>query len=522
MPVSCPSRSGRRRLAFRQLLEHVSVWSILAFFALGLAVTWPLVPIIIRRSQAAAVARGNSFHQTHTVPVPRFGGLALAIAFALVVLAAHLVLDIPGDRLNANLGLVLTALAMFALGFADDIRPLGARKKLLGQILIAIVAALWVSRIQVFMHPLTGQTLELGAWGLVITVFWLVAFTNLINLIDGIDGLAVGISLMLMALLAYVGSGLGPNLPVCCAAGMVGALLALLRFNFPPAKIYLGDGGAYFLGFLIGILSMRQSQKGTVVAALVAPLFALALPILDVTLAILRRGFKGVPIFRADRKHLHHRLMDEGFSRRGTVLILYGFSVICLLMAFGVFWSKGRWVPIAFGFLCLLLLLAASRLNFARQWFAVWRVVGDSIEVRKEAQYALALGQWFELEAERSATAEALWLEYEFLVRKVGFAAVHLETDGWRQTWASGAAGPPPEVVKRRVALHHNTQQALEFAVDPARMSVRMFDQLTDLAAEAWMRGVNRWESVHARALEFQPAPAADNAETGALAAPAK
>jgi UDP-GlcNAc:undecaprenyl-phosphate GlcNAc-1-phosphate transferase len=140
--------------------------------------------------------------------------------------------------------------------------------------------------------------------------WWLVAFTNLINLIDGIDGLAGGIALMLMALLAYVGFGPGPVFSVLLATGMAGALMAFLLYNFPPARIYMGDGGAYFLGFLIGTLTIVNSSKGTALAALVAPLFALALPIVDVGLAIARRAIKGLPIYRPDRKHLHHRLVE--------------------------------------------------------------------------------------------------------------------------------------------------------------------------------------------------------------------
>src|SRR5260370_189277 len=136
--------------------------------------------------------------------------------------------------------------------------------------------------IQAFKSPFTGKIIDLSALGVLITVLWLVAMTNLINLIDGVDGLASGICLMLMTLLAYVGHQNG-NLELV-ASGMVGALLAFLWFNFPPARIYLGDGGAYFLGFQIGILALVSSQKGTIAAALVAPLFVLALPIVDTAL----------------------------------------------------------------------------------------------------------------------------------------------------------------------------------------------------------------------------------------------
>jgi UDP-GlcNAc:undecaprenyl-phosphate GlcNAc-1-phosphate transferase len=472
----------------------VNPWLLLVFFGIGLATAWPLIPVIIRRSQGTVEARGHSFHQTHTTAVPRFGGLALAISFVIIVICACAFLSIPKDRTRDNLGMVAAALAMFALGFVDDIRPLGARKKLLGQILISAAAASFVSSIEKFQNPATGVIYELNwIWGKALTVAWLVAFTNLVNLIDGIDGLAGGLALMLMALLAYVGSTSGLILPVACAAGMAGALVAFLRFNFPPARIYLGDGGAYFLGFLIGIIAMRQSQKGAVAAALVAPLFALALPIIDVTMAILRRGLKGLPLFRPDKKHLHHKLMGEGFSRRSTVLLLYGFSVVCLLMAFGVFWSRGRWLPIFLGLICLLVLLAASRLSFARDWFALGRLLGTTLEVRKAAQYALALCQWFELEAERSPSLDALWHDFEFMARKLGFSRVCLHLNGSQKVvWQAETQPPAGRIRTCRVPLNHAIHKEIEFAADTELLPDRVFDQLAELAGEAWLKGVVR------------------------------
>src|SRR5204862_6919984 len=150
--------------------------------------------------------------------------------------------------------------------------------------------------------------------------------TNLISLVDGVDGLAGGICLMLMALLSYVGHVNGSF--VLLTAGMAGALLGFLRFNFPPARIYMGDGGAYFLGFQIGVFSIASSQKGAIFGALAAPLFVLALPILDVALAILRRGFRGLPIFRPDRSHIHHRLIGMGLSRRKVVVSIYALTLV--------------------------------------------------------------------------------------------------------------------------------------------------------------------------------------------------
>src|SRR5262249_24051207 len=172
-----------------------------------------------------------------------------------------------------------TSLAMFGLGLRDDLKPLGAKRKLLGQVLIAVVVCCFGIGITNFKIPFSGEIVSLGSWGVLLTILWLVGMTNLINLIDGVDGLAGGISLMLMALLAYVGHQNGVF--DLLARGMAGALLPSLGSNFPPARIYLGDSGAYFLGFQIGLLALVSSHKGTVVAALVTPLFVLALPIVD-------------------------------------------------------------------------------------------------------------------------------------------------------------------------------------------------------------------------------------------------
>ena len=169
---------------------------------------------------------------------------------------------------------------------------------------------------------------------------------------------------MLMVLLAYVGHQSGTI--ELLVAGMVGALLGFLRFNFPPARIYLGDGGAYFLGFQIGLFAILSSHKGTVFAALTAPLFVLALPILDTALAILRRGLRGLPIFRPDRKHLHHQMLGMGLSRRKVVLYFYAITLIFLVMGFAAFWSRGQLIPVLMGLATLILLACAGGLHFSR------------------------------------------------------------------------------------------------------------------------------------------------------------
>ena len=472
----------------------------LGFGILGLLTVLVVVPLIQKR---AAHTSATSFHHTHKTPVSRFGGIALATAFAVLAAVALFFFPVNDERLVTRLVIVGGSLAMFGLGLCDDFRPLGARKKLLGQILIAAAVCASGVQIEKFKNPFSHEILELGAWGWPVTIGWLVALTNMINLIDGIDGLAAGIALMTMALLLFVGHGGSLLFPVLIASGMVGALLGFLRFNFPPARIYMGDGGAYFLGFLIAIMTLVHSQKGTIIAALIAPLFALALPIVDVALAILRRGMKGLPIFRPDRKHLHHRLQQVGFSRTRTVLILYGISSVFLLMAFGVFWSQGRWVPILFGFLCLTLILSARSFNFSRDWFAIGRVIENSLEVRKETHYALALAAWLELEAERAPSLESLWADFDFTLKKMGFASAVLTQGEARRIWQrEKTLGEQWECTHR---LEFDGGMMLKLTAEQSAMSRRVFEQVAELAAESWLKAWSRWQANHPHSARTEP-----------------
>ena len=373
----------------------------------------------------------DEFHHADQAPVSRLGGIGLAAAFASV---AILSLTVLGRPLTLEIaGVIGAALAMFGLGLWDDLRALGARRKLCGQVIIATTAYFFGISISHFKIPFSGRIIDLGFWSWPVTVFWLVAMTNLINLVDGVDGLAGGISLMLMLLMSVVGGNIG-----CVsleAAGMTGALLAFLRFNFPPAKIYMGDGGAYFLGCLIGLLTIRSSQKGTVVAALIAPLFVLALPILDTSLAIMRRSLRGLPLFHADRRHIHHRLLEGGLSRRNVVLGVYAFTAFFLGLGFIAFWCHGQYLPLILGIGVLAVLLVAGQLNFSREWFAVGRVLGNSMNMRAEIQYALAQTRWLAMEGTRGQTIGDLCEDTVFIARKLGFDCVHIRLEDDERTW---------------------------------------------------------------------------------------
>jgi UDP-GlcNAc:undecaprenyl-phosphate GlcNAc-1-phosphate transferase len=333
---------------------------------------------------------------------------------------------------------------MFAVGFWDDLQPLGAKKKLLAQVVIAATVNYFGLRIEQVSIPFTHTSLPLGSFSVVATVIWLVSLTNLINLIDGLDGLATGISLMLMSLLVYVGYTTN-SFPVL-AVGVTGSLVGFLIFNFPPAKIHLGDGGAYFLGFLIGELTIANSHKGAVVAALIAPLFVLALPILDVSLTIMRRGIRGLPLFRADRNHLHHRLLELGLSRRRAVLLMYGFTVLFLLLGLVAFRSRLQMLPLFQGLGMLVLLLAMSRMKFSQHWFNFDGALRHSLRMREDVAYAMTLTRWLHLEGRRVDSTEEFWKLLQFAAERLGFCQIRVRLEDGERTWTkngSVVAGEP-------------------------------------------------------------------------------
>lgn len=336
---------------------------------------------------------------------------------------------------------------------------------------------------------------------------------------------------MLMALLAYVGYQSGGFGGI--AVGMAGALAAFLWFNFPPARIYLGDGGAYFLGFLIGLLSIVSSHKGTVFAALVAPLFVLALPILDTALAILRRGLRGLPIFRPDRKHIHHHLLAMGLSRRRAVLWIYAVTLIFLAMGFAAYISRGDMVPLLLGGAIIILLVFAGRLSFSREWFSVGRIIGNSLRMRQEVHYALTLTRWLALEGERCTSVEELWSDLVFVAQKLGFVRISLTLADGQRTWEQGGCCNPNHSVRhvlqggRFGILEIKAPDCKRSNGDPAIPCPRppgcprsfcpsvsdetVFGIISDLLAEGWIKAATRWSNGEHTPIRFDgmvPLPA--------------
>jgi len=297
----------------------------LATAAVALFAT-PLVMALARRVGALDHPGPRRIHRD---PVPTLGGLALVAAVLGVAWTAR-ALPGPAAALDVKplLGLTLAAIPMLALGVVDDLHGATPWAKLGVQTGAALVLVLFGYGVPVLTNPLNGA-IESGAFNVPLTVVWVLVVTNAINLIDGLDGLAAGAVLIAAATLWWVGRSHADFYVMFIAALLIGATLGFLRWNFPPARTFMGDTGSQFLGLTLAAVSLLENRKGTAAVTLLFPLIAMGVPIADGVVAFLRRLFQGRPVFHADTEHIHHKLLRLGLSPRGVLLTLWALCAFC-------------------------------------------------------------------------------------------------------------------------------------------------------------------------------------------------
>tara|TARA_R110002096_G_scaffold285073_17_gene478942 strand:- start:70 stop:1596 length:1527 start_codon:yes stop_codon:yes gene_type:complete len=376
--------------------------------------------VLLRRywrfERGVDAADGIRKHQAE--PILRIGGLPIYAAFVVSFFFAVLGEKGESESLVSYAFLFLGS-AIFILGIVDDLYQVPAKIKFLAQIGIAVAAYSCGMRIESITDPLESGSLDLGGYGLVLTVLWFVALPNLINLIDGLDGLAGGISLFLSITLAVIGMMTGNIALATLGVGVAGGIAAFLVFNLPPARIYMGDGGAYLLGFFIAGSSLLTSNKGSIFGPLLVVIIALGFPILDTSLAVLRRSLSGLPVMAPDARHLHHRLMTLGFSKRIVLMVLYGvFAGLCLL-GLSVFVTKGNSLPIA-GMVVVVAVLSALRfLGLPHTVSEARAVMRELIASRKDVRYAYSMAQVLEHDVDRLEAEQEYWDELLLALKKL-------------------------------------------------------------------------------------------------------
>lgn len=309
-----------------------------ALFIASFILSYVLTPLMVKLSQARGwIDKPSEERKIHEKPTPTLGGIPLFFAIIIPLCILSYWPNAQGDLVREHFlplsGLLIGILMMLCLGIYDDLRGAGHRLKFTVQILAAVVLYYFDFKIQILSLPFGGH-LDLGYFALPFTILWVVGITNALNLIDGIDGLAAGVSLFATIAIFVVSVIFDRSFTSAVALAMAGALLGFLRYNFYPAKIFMGDSGSLVIGFMISAIGIRGSYKGATMVALLIPILALGVPIMDTLLAIGRRLWARKPVFSGDRDHIHHRLIERGLSQSKAALLLYGLTAFFGAMAF--------------------------------------------------------------------------------------------------------------------------------------------------------------------------------------------
>lgn len=307
-------------------------------FAVALLGALVLMPAVILLAERTGAMDAPNARKVHKKPIPRIGGLGIYAGFMAAIIFVALKFGLDGEQLKEIVGLVVSGSLIVVLGLIDDYKNLPAKVKLAGQFVAAAVLVLIFDvRIDFMTDPFGDyiylDNLPIPHLAVPATIFWLVGLTNTVNLIDGLDGLAAGVASIASFTIMLIALEQNFVLVAVMTAALAGSAVGFLKYNFHPAKIFMGDTGSMFLGFMLAGISVTGAVKSVAAIALIVPIFALGLPILDTTFAIVRRIRGGVPIFKPDKGHLHHRLLSVGFTQRQAVLLMYVISALFGLSA---------------------------------------------------------------------------------------------------------------------------------------------------------------------------------------------
>lgn len=295
-----------------------------------------VTPGIMKLSLKIDATDKPNHRKVHTDPVPTLGGLAIFISFLIGLIILQ-----PEN--SYHLSIVVGAFIIILLGFFDDLYNLSPKIKFFVQILAAVLVVYWGGLQVEFINLPFGGKIEFGILSSIVTILWIVGVTNAINLIDGLDGLAAGISAIALLTIAGMAMIMGDVYVAIIALILFFSTVGFLRYNFFPAKIFMGDTGALFLGYMISVLSLLGFKNITFISFL-TPIFILAVPISDTLIAMVRRYINNQPITSADSSHLHHRLLKIGLSHKQAVIYLYVlsglFSLAAILFSMTTIWGS--------------------------------------------------------------------------------------------------------------------------------------------------------------------------------------
>lgn len=334
-------------------------------FAIGTAMFF--TPRIRWLSLKKRLVDKRDHRKAHKKVVTRLGGIAIYLAFTMAMGLAFLLERGPAMKefISEFIAMLAGGTIILALGIYDDVRGADARKKFSVQIIAAFILVVFGFKIAIVTNPFS-RTIELGFLAIPVTLLWVVGITNAINIIDGVDGLAAGV-VAIVSLTLFLLSLPQGNVPLAfLSAALAGTTLGFLRYNFSPAKLFMGDTGSMFLGFILAAMAIEGNRKSTVAVALLIPIIALGVPIIDTLLAVIRRLLKGAHIFRADDEHIHHQLLRLGLSHKQVTLILYFITILLGLVAFSCTLLKDKYAALLLVVITLIVIVAVRRLGLIK------------------------------------------------------------------------------------------------------------------------------------------------------------
>lgn len=363
----------------------VAVYALVGGFSMALALL--VTPVVTRLAVLWGVVDEPDERRIHEGRVPRLGGVGIFFSFLLPVVSVAIFGPSLSHLLDAHAGwtwLFLGTCVVLVCGLLDDVFSLGPLPKLGCQLLAALAVVLGGQGITAVTNPFDGETVSLGLWSAPVTVLWVLGITNAFNLIDGLDGLAAGVGMIASATLFAIALENGQPEVALLSLALAGALAGFLWYNFNPASVFLGDTGSLLVGYLLSVLSIRGASKGATTFVVLVPLLALGFPIADTVLAVLRRSLRvlrvvrsdperneyrffvvgSASIFRADRDHIHHRLLSLGLDHRRAVVLLYGLCVVLSGLAFLAVHARGPDTAILVGAVGVAMYLGIRKLGY--------------------------------------------------------------------------------------------------------------------------------------------------------------
>ena len=400
-------------------------------------------PAVIWLARRVGAVDRPGVRTVHTRPTPRIGGVAIFVS-ATVMIGSVVVLDNNiGQTFRASglqlATLLASATLIFAVGLIDDLKGLPARVKFLAELLT--VAALCIVGVRISHIELTGQwTLHLGGWGCLLTALWIVGVTNAVNLSDGLDGLAAGVSAIACAVIAIFAVHSGQVMMAVFMLALLGSLCGFLFFNFNPARIFMGDCGSLFLGFTIASASVMCMTTSAALVGLALPALALGIPIFDTLFSMLRRFLERRSMFAPDRSHFHHRLLELGLHQRHAVIAIYLATLIASGLGLLMMVNQNAKSLVIFACLLLLIALLFRVVGVVYLQRTVAGLQGKYCDVQQQRQQQRTFehlqlrfrqvrdpGQWWQAVCEAADRMDFAWISL-----KTTWADGRIEEEIWR------------------------------------------------------------------------------------------